>query len=71
MFLECILSSQTSFKTFGYVPDGTFDENVHIIYAGQSNLDWIDWESNVLQRIVDTGLKSATMTFIYMYRVGL
>ena len=49
----------------------TEDLNAHIIYAGQYNLDWIDWELDVLQRIVDTGLKSPTMTFIYMYRVGL
>ena len=52
----------------------TEDLNVHIIYAGQYNLDWIDWECDwepVLKRIVDTGLKSPIMTFIYMYRVGL
>ena len=47
------------------------DLNTHIIYAGQYNLDWIDWEPDVLQRIVDTDLKSPTMTFIYMYRAGL
>ena len=47
------------------------DLNTHIIYAGQHNLDWIDWEPDVLQRIVDTGLTSPMMTFIYMYRVGL
>ena len=45
--------------------------NAHIIYAGQYNLDWIDWERDLLQRIVDTGLKSYFMTFVYMYRAGL
>ena len=49
----------------------TKDLNVHIIYAAQYNLDWIDWERDLLQRILDTGLKSPTMTFIYMYRAGL
>ena len=44
---------------------------VHIIYAGQYNLDWIHWDLDVLQRIVDTGLKPPAMTFIYMYRAGL
>ena len=52
----------------------TEDLNVHIIYAGQYNLDWIEWKPDmqpVLKRIIDTGLKSPRMTFIYMYRVGL
>ena len=49
----------------------TEDLNVHIIYAGQFYVDWIDWERDVLQRIIDTGLKSPMMTFIYMYRAGL
>ena len=42
--------------------------NTHIIYAGQHNLD-LAWDSDVLQRIVDTDLNhDLTMTFIYMYR---
>ena len=44
---------------------------MHIVYAGQPNLDWIGWDRDVLQRIVETGLKSPMMTFIYMYREGL
>ena len=54
-----------------FIKTNTEDLNVHIIYAGQYNLDWIDWERDLLQRIVDIGLKSSTMTFIYMYRLGL
>ena len=49
----------------------TEDLNVHIIYAGESNLDWLEWESDLLHRIADTGLQSPFMTFIYMYRQGL
>ena len=42
--------------------------NTHIIYAGPSYLDWIGWEPDILQRIVEVGLESSTMTFLYMYR---
>ena len=42
--------------------------NTHIIYAGPYNLDWIDWEPDVLQKIVEVDLESSTMTFLYMYR---
>ena len=42
--------------------------NMHIIYTGPFNLDWIDWEPDILQRIAEIVLESTTMTFIYMYR---
>ena len=54
----------------------TKDLPTHIFYAGQFNLDWIDWDfdvliqnfdSKLLNAIVKIGLKSPTMTFIYMY----
>ena len=41
---------------------------MHIIYTGPFNLDWIDWEPDILQRIAEIVLESTTMTFIYMYR---
>ena len=44
------------------------DLTTHIIYAGQVNLDWINWDFNVLKAIVQIGLKSPMMTFIYMYK---
>ena len=48
--------------------NNTNDLSTHIIYAGPYNLDWIEWEPEILQRMVEKGLESSTMTFIYMYR---
>jgi len=41
---------------------------MHIIYTGPLNVDWIDWEPDIKQRIVEIVSKSTTMTFLYMYR---
>ena len=46
----------------------TNDLDTHIIYAGPYNLDWINWEPDILQKIVEVDLESSTMTFLYMYR---
>ena len=43
--------------------NNTNDLNTHIIYAGPSNLDWIDWEPDILQKIVEFDFESSTMTF--------
>ena len=53
------------------------DLPTHIFYAEQFNLDLINWDfdvfiqnfdSQLLNKIVQIGLKSPTMTFIYMYK---